>query len=75
MLNTMKRMDMKQSNVDELEAHLMFTMMDIRDLIKHIGYDGFLQAIGIVLSASNEAREFTEQEKTFMQELLNNWKH
>jgi hypothetical protein len=64
-----------RANVEELEAHLMFTMMDIRDLIKHIGYDGFLQAIGIVLNASNEAREFTEQEKAFMQELLNNWKH
>ena len=64
-----------KTNVDELEAHLMFTMMDIRDLIKHIGYDGFLQAIGIVLKASNEAREFSSEEKAFMQNLLNNWKH
>lgn len=59
----------------ENEAHMMFTLMDIRDLVSHIGYEGFQQALSITLKASREAREFTEDEKTFMQGLLNDWKH
>ena len=59
----------------ENEAHLMFTLMDIRDLISHIGYEGFQQALFVVLNASKEAREFTAEEKAFMQGLLDNWKH
>jgi hypothetical protein len=54
---------------------MMFTLMDIRELISHIGYEGFQQALSTVLNASNEAREFTADEKAFMQGLLDNWKH
>jgi hypothetical protein len=59
----------------EHEAHMLFTLMDIRELISHIGYEGFQQALSVVLNASKEAREFTEDEKALMQGLLNNWKH
>jgi hypothetical protein len=59
----------------EHEAHMMFTLMDIRELISHIGYEGFQQALSTVLNASKEAREFTADEKAFMQGLLDNWKH
>lgn len=54
---------------------MMFTLMDIRELISHIGYEGFQQALSTVLNASKEAREFTAEEKAFMQGLLDNWKH
>jgi hypothetical protein len=54
---------------------MMFTLMDIRELISHIGYEGFQQALSVVLNASKEAREFTADEKAFMQGLLDNWKH
>lgn len=59
----------------EHEAHMMFTLMDVRTLVSHIGYEGFQQALSIVLNASKEAREFTAQEKAFMQQLLDNWKY
>jgi hypothetical protein len=49
--------------------------MDVRTLVSHIGYDGFQQALSIVLNASKEAREFTPEEKAIMQTLLDNWKY
>lgn len=57
------------------ESFFMFTMMDVRELINHIGYESFQQALSIVLNASKEAREFTEEEKAFMQDLLDTWKY
>lgn len=65
----------KQMMTFEHEAHMMFTLMDVRTLVSHIGYEGFQQALSTVLNASNEAREFTAEEKAFMQSLLDNWKH
>lgn len=59
----------------EHEAHMMFTLMDVRTLVSHIGYEGFQQALSIVLNASKEAREFTPEEKAIMQTLLDNWKY
>ena len=69
-MKTMKtKMDMKN------EAFLFYTLVDVEELIKHIGFTKFQQALDMVLKVRKEAREFSKEEKAFMQALLDDWKH
>ena len=69
-MKTMKtKMDMKN------EAFLFYTLVDVEELIKHIGFAKFQQALDMVLKVRKEAREFSKEEKAFMQALLDDWKH
>ena len=57
------------------EAFLFYTLVDVEELIKHIGFAKFQQALDMVLKVRKEAREFSTEEKAFMQALLDDWKH
>ena len=57
------------------EAFLFYTLVDVEELIKHIGFAKFQQALDLVLKVRKEAREWTKEEKAFMQALLDDWKH